>query len=245
MRMRWLVAACFGCVLFGSIPSISQTRPSTVSLMQLLASPHKFYGRAVMVQGFLRFYRQPKHGLNVFLYLHEEDAKNLLVSNAVVVIPSKQMLRDEEKLDRTYVHMTAQFAGVRAVGEESPGAGVLEDVQDCRVWSDPHRPIGEPANSHRKESLAKTGFHVLCRICTLSGAKCKGGNEREGDFTLVIRPKYTHIQSRKARRMVIDFNLSEADDTPFCCGSTESNCKSRNTSSALQYHGGDPLPRST
>ena len=147
MRMRCLVAACLACVLFGSMFAISQTRPTTISLVQLLASPQKFVGKAVMVQGFLRFYRQTKHGLNVFLYLHEEDAKNLLVSNAVLVIPSKKMLRDEEKLDRTYVHMTARFAGVRAVGEESPGAGVLKDVQDCSVWSDPHRPIGEPGNS--------------------------------------------------------------------------------------------------
>ena len=147
MRTPWLVVTCLGCVLLGSIPAISQTRPTTISLVQLLASPQQFDGKAVMVQGFLRFYRQPKHGLNVFLYLHEEDAKNLLDSNTVLVIPSKQMLRDEEKLDRTYVHMTARFAGVRAVGEESPGAGVLKDVQDCSVWSDPHRPIGEPGNS--------------------------------------------------------------------------------------------------
>lgn len=147
MRMGWLVTACLACVLFGSVTAISQIRPANISLIQLLASPQKFDGKAVMVQGFLRFYRQPKHGLNVFLYVHEEDAKNLLVSNAVLVIPSKQMLRDEEKLDRTYVRMTARFAGVRAVGEESPGAGVLKDVQDCTVWSDPHRPIGEPGNS--------------------------------------------------------------------------------------------------
>jgi hypothetical protein len=145
--MRWLVAASLGCVLFGSSPTISQTRPTAISLVQLLASPHKFDGKAVMAEGFLRFHRQPKHGLNVFLYLHEEDAKNLLVSNAILVIPSKQMLRDEEKLDRTYVHMTARFAGVRTVGEETPGTGVLKDVQDCTVWSDPHRPIGEPGNS--------------------------------------------------------------------------------------------------
>ena len=149
MGVRWLVAACLACVLFGSVTAISQTRPTTISLIQLLASPQKFDGKAVMVQGFLRFYRQPKHGLNVSLYVHEEDAKNLLVSNAVLVIPSKQMLRDEEKLDRTYVRMTARFAGVHAVGEESPGAGVLRDVQDCTVWSDPHRPIGEPGNSRR------------------------------------------------------------------------------------------------
>ena len=151
MRMRWLVAASLVGVLFGCIPATSQTRPTTISLVQLLASPQKFDGNTVMVQGFLRFYQQPKHGLNVFLYLHEEDAKNLLVSNGVLVIPSKQMLRDEEKLDRTYVHMTARFAGVRAVGEESPSAGVLKDVQDCTVWSDPHRPIGEPGNSRLKE----------------------------------------------------------------------------------------------
>jgi len=147
MRTPWLVVTCLGCVLLGSIPAISQTRPTTISLVQLLASPQQFGGKAVMVQGFLRFYRQPKHGMNVFLYLHEEDAKNLLVSNAVLVIPSKQMLRDEEKLDRTYVHMTARFAGVRAVEEKSPGAGVLKDVHNCSVWSDPHRPIGEPGNS--------------------------------------------------------------------------------------------------
>ncbi len=151
MRMRWLVAACLVCVLFGCIPATSQTRPTITSLVQLLASPKTFDGKVVMVQGFLRFYRQPKHGLNVFLYLYEEDAKNLLTSNAVLVIPSKQMLRDEEKLDRTYVHMTARFAGVRAVGEEAPVAGVLKDVQDCTVWSDPHRPIGEPGNSRPKE----------------------------------------------------------------------------------------------
>lgn len=132
--MRFLAACAFGCLLFGSVGASAQERAKPVSLIQLVATPERFDGKLVMLQGFVKFDREPKHGVNVFLYLHEEDAKNRLVSNSILVIPSKEMLRDEETLNGKYVHITARFQGVRAAGEQTVGAGILNDVKDCDIW---------------------------------------------------------------------------------------------------------------
>ena len=110
--------------------------------MELIANPEKYDNKTVTVLGYLSFFHEKHRVIAAFLYLHEEDAKNLL-PNEIVVVPSEQMLQDEEKIDRKYVILTGRFRAVRAGGNSPPEIGVIEDVVDCTPWSDPRRPIGE------------------------------------------------------------------------------------------------------
>lgn len=113
--------------------------PSSPGMISLLANPERFDGKLVTVFGFLTLDRQEHHAPKAFIFLHEEDANNLL-PNGAEVVPSEQMLRDAEKINGEYVTLTG-LAHIVAGGNNSRGI-VIEDVRNCRVWSDPRRPIG-------------------------------------------------------------------------------------------------------
>ena len=139
-RMKYLlVIVLAGSVLAGP-GGFGDDRAIPVSLIQLLANPDKFDGKLVTVQGFLNLEHEKHHGARGFLFLHPEDANHLLGSNAADVVPSEQMLRDQEKIDGMYVTMTGLLQAV-------PGASgsygvVIKGVRSCLAWSDPRRPIG-------------------------------------------------------------------------------------------------------
>ena len=140
--MKHFAVLIIGLSLLSSA-ALGQERPKPVSLIQLMANPEKFDGMLLMVQGFLRIEHEKKHGVHVNLYLHEEDAKNLLW-NETLVVPSDQMLKDEEKIDRKYVFLTGVFHTVHAAGNDSlSSAGVFKDIRSCIPWSDPKRPISD------------------------------------------------------------------------------------------------------
>jgi hypothetical protein len=116
-----------------------QDRPKPTTLIELLANPEKFDGVTVTVRGYF-VSNDPKHDISAyFLYLNREDAENLL-GDAVVVVPTEQMRRDKEKLDRMFVMLTGRFRAVPTADKSF--ATALKDIVSCTVWSDPNRPIG-------------------------------------------------------------------------------------------------------
>ncbi len=136
-------------LLAGSIGH-GQERPIAVALIQLIANPEKFDGNVVAVKGFLRIdHEEPNHHGTVFLYLHQEDANNLLDSS-VLVVPNEQMLRDEEKIDRKYVWLIGSFHAVHSANGAYTSA--IKEVRSCIPWSDPERPIGEKGNHPNGQS---------------------------------------------------------------------------------------------
>jgi hypothetical protein len=138
--MKYAATLVLVLIFFAQASSNAQDRAAVISVVGLLGNPEKFDAKLVMVQGFLQIEDQPRHRLQTSLYLHEEDAKNLLGSNAILVIPSEQMLRDKEKIDRMYVILTGTVHVVRATNDAE--TVVLKEIRNCRVWSNPNRPIG-------------------------------------------------------------------------------------------------------
>jgi hypothetical protein len=138
------VGFCASCILLG-IGSLSCQNPSMpISIIQLIANPQEFSGKPVSVQGFLRIGRERHHGWEAVLYLHREDAENMLTSNVIGIEPSEQMIRDQEKLDRMYVRLSGVVHVVQtANGSSSVSIG---DVESCGVWSNPSHPVGLDAN---------------------------------------------------------------------------------------------------
>jgi len=146
--MKYLACVLIGCAILVG-PALAQDRPITASLIELIAAPEKFDGKLVKVQGYLSIDHEKPNGIyHAFLYLHQEDAKNLLLSNVIVTVPSDQMLRDEEKINHMYVTITGVFHAVHPSGHDSPQSGTIKDIRNCIVWSDPSRPISEHPNGY-------------------------------------------------------------------------------------------------
>ena len=127
-----------GLFLAGSIaPGQNRAKPTT--LIELLANPEKFDHVIITVRGYFVAIGSEHDVTGYFLFLNREDAENLL-GDAVVVVPTEEMRRDKEKLDRMYVMLTGRFYVVRTVN--GTFATTLKDITSCTVWSDPSRPIG-------------------------------------------------------------------------------------------------------
>jgi hypothetical protein len=137
--MRTLLCGLLGCLLLISTSGLAQDRAISASLVQLIGSPQKFDKKLVEVTAFLVIEHQPRHAPLAWLALHQEDARNL-TGNAILLIPSKRMLRDEERINSNYVRLRGTFRATPTVG----GGFALEikDVQSCVPWSNPDRPIG-------------------------------------------------------------------------------------------------------
>jgi hypothetical protein len=126
--MKIFASVILALAFFVVPPSFGQNAPKPVTFIQLMSTPDKFDGLLVSVIGFLVI-GHDGGATATFLYLHKEDADNLL-GNGVLVIPSDQMQRDDEKINYMYVVLTGTFRKSAI------------DVQSCIVWSDPSRPIG-------------------------------------------------------------------------------------------------------
>jgi hypothetical protein len=116
-----------------------QDRPKGTTLIELLANPTKYDGSTVTVRGYFIAVGGERDVTAFLLYLNREDAENML-GDAVAVVPTEQIRRDKEKLDRMYVMLTGRFYAVpTANGSFAP---TLKDIVSSTVWSDPNRPIG-------------------------------------------------------------------------------------------------------
>lgn len=130
---------CF-CIL-GLISFAQETSNATpVSLIELLASPEKYDGKAVTVRGFLTIGQEPRHGVEAFLHLQEEDARHQL-GNEILVVASEKMIRDKEKINMVYVILTGTVRATQAAN--GWWAAQITNVQNCVLWSNPARPIGD------------------------------------------------------------------------------------------------------
>jgi hypothetical protein len=138
--MKCLPRSVLGCLLFLYLLASAQDQSIRAGLIEVLANPENFNGKMVIVQGFLRIDHEPLHEVRAILYIHQEDARNLLASNAVLVLPSAQMLKDEEKINDMYVTL---IGIVRTVQAGNGGyIATIKDVHGCTRWSDPGHPIG-------------------------------------------------------------------------------------------------------
>lgn len=142
------ISVCLALAML-AVPRVTgEAISKRVSLVQLIVTPEKFDGALVTVQGFLVL--GVHHDLIAsVLYMHKEDADNLLTANAVLIIPSREMQESREKFNDMYVLLTGSFKAVRSVN--GTYVSEIKDIQDCGVWSDPSRPVGLKGNSSKPE----------------------------------------------------------------------------------------------
>lgn len=117
----------------------AQTRVIGASVIELMANPQKFDKQVVDVTAYLVIEHQQRHAPQATLWLHQEDAKNLL-PNGLAVVPNGEMLKDVETINNMYVRLRGTFHATSTVG--GGFALSIKDVQSCSVWSNPQRPVG-------------------------------------------------------------------------------------------------------
>lgn len=124
-----IVSGSLGLVAFAQEKN-SVTLPS---LVELIVNAEKFDGQKVAVMGFLVIGRE-RNLVRSLLYLHEEDAKNNLPNN-VVIIASDEMIKDEEKINNLYVRITGR---VRVTPTTGGGRIVgIREIESCVRWPPP------------------------------------------------------------------------------------------------------------
>jgi hypothetical protein len=140
--MKHLLRVVLGLSLLASASGTDQNQAIPASLIQLIAAPENFDGKLVLVQGFFACCWE-----GAVLWVHEEDSKNLLASNAIWIDPSEEMERDQEKLNRMYVRLEGVF---HAGHEQHPSFfnGGIAQIRTCTKWSNPAHPIALEPQSY-------------------------------------------------------------------------------------------------
>jgi hypothetical protein len=112
-------------------------RSQYVSLVALIANPERFDGKPVVVSGYLTLENEGPS-----LFMHKEDYDNLILTNALWLEPTRNMLENREKLEFKYVVINGIFhAGHRLRNNYS--AGGLTNIEKCTLLSDPWHPMAE------------------------------------------------------------------------------------------------------
>jgi hypothetical protein len=132
-----IIAATFLAVTAAILSVGAQEGPKQVTLIQLIAEPQKFDGQLVTTQGFLRVQGGHHDIVSYSLYLHKEDAQNLL-AESILLVPKKQMQRSIEKLEHEYVTVTGRFRVVRTARDSHVAA--IRDLLECKLSPDLNDP---------------------------------------------------------------------------------------------------------
>ena len=116
-----------------------------VSMVQLIATPEKFDGKFVRVNGFLSLGFEGDS-----LYLHREDLVQDLVRNGIWVVRTEAMERDEKKFNGHYVLIEGTF-DAQHHGHMGLFGGVIKDITRVETW--PPKPFHFKDLTHRSPLL--------------------------------------------------------------------------------------------
>lgn len=128
-------------------PDSARQAITTVSLLQLIATPERFDGRRVRVMGFLHLELEGNA-----LYVHREDLDANLVANAIGIVPSPAVTAQRKRLDDRYVLVEGTFQA--SASDTDMGAGALRDVTWIDRW---------PSHREQARRLRPDAFRKLAR----------------------------------------------------------------------------------
>lgn len=103
-------------------------KPTSVSLVQLIADPNKFDRQLIRVIGFLRLEFEGNA-----LYLHREDYQSCLMLNGIWVDVNPDMDVQRGILDMNYVLLEGIFSA-RDRGHQAMWSGTIGQIQRAQLW---------------------------------------------------------------------------------------------------------------
>lgn len=112
------------------LPVVGAECASSVSVIQLIATPERFDGKQVVVIGYLKLGEWPS------LALHEVDVTHSILANTIDIDPTSEMMAHHASLTGKYV----EVVGIFRMG---PRHGRITSIKNCKVWSDPAHPFSE------------------------------------------------------------------------------------------------------
>jgi len=138
--MKHIAAVLVACSLATPPIAIGQNhpRPMMISLIRLIAEPHRFEDKQVTIRGFLVVLGASHDVTAYFLCLNREDAENQL-GNGVLLVPNEEMIANRAKFNRMYIEVTGTVK--LALAEHGDYIVAIKNIQKCTIWSDPGRPI--------------------------------------------------------------------------------------------------------
>lgn len=123
--MRLPVLLMVGAILAAG-PLMAKEAVQDVSIIQLVASPEKYEGKAIRVFGFLRLEFEGNG-----LYLHREDYEKALYKNGLwVQLP---MTGENQKCNLKYVLIEGTFDS-KDQGHLGLWSGAIKDVKRLELW---------------------------------------------------------------------------------------------------------------
>jgi hypothetical protein len=124
--MKVVGTVCLLAFLFAV--RVRATEPIEVTLVQLIANPEKFDGKAIRVIGFLRLEFEG----NV-LYLHREDYEHAILGDGIWVDVTPEMTKQKDALNMHYVLLEGVFSsGDR--GHMGMWSGTIKGIRRSQVW---------------------------------------------------------------------------------------------------------------
>ena len=99
-----------------------------VSLIQLIATPEKYHGKRVRLEGFLRLEFEGNA-----IYLHREDYEHRIAKNGLWVDATKEMYKDRKKMDLHYVLIEGVF-NAKSHGHMGLFSGEIEKINRSMLW---------------------------------------------------------------------------------------------------------------
>jgi len=121
---RALTLLAVGLILMAtsSCVPISSAQNNSVSIVQLIATPEKYDGEVVQVEGFLRLEFEG----NV-IYLHEDDYKHGISKNGLWIERNAKIDEKAEQLNMHYVVIEGTFHATNQ-GHLGLNAGAISDI---------------------------------------------------------------------------------------------------------------------
>lgn len=139
-------------ILLAQIAPLRAEEPVDVSMVQLVASPEKFDGRAIRVIGFLHLEADG----NV-LYLHSEDCVYTLIKNSIWVNETPLM---KKKFSDRYVLIEGTF-DAQDHGFKGLWSGAISKITRVTPWSP------KPKKSKKEKESAGSEVEKTRAVLTL------------------------------------------------------------------------------
>ncbi|OJU98498.1 MAG: hypothetical protein BGO12_22680 [Verrucomicrobia bacterium 61-8] len=106
----------------------------SLSLVALLSDPGKWDGESIVTSGFLVSSNRGR-----MIFLGEDDAKNLLIENAIAVVPSGNSVNIESSLQE----LAGGYVRIRAIFKKYDPSRVIEaPLKGCLLAVEVVRPDG-------------------------------------------------------------------------------------------------------
>ena len=99
-----------------------------VSLIQLIATPEKYHGKRVRLEGFLRLEFEGNA-----IYLHREDYEHRITENGLWLDATNEMRKDRKKIDLHYVLIEGVF-NAKSHGHMGLFSGEIKKINRCMLW---------------------------------------------------------------------------------------------------------------